>query len=117
MSDPAYDDLDPVGMDSGVEANILPGIVTALGELKPGAIVTEEGVARLFNRHASSVKRAIQRGELPPPCRLFGANVWTAGALVQHIENRPEQAAKEAERTARRIGDLSSRLLPRTKVK
>jgi hypothetical protein len=95
----------------------VPGIIAALGELKPGAIVTEEGVAHLFNRHVSSVKRTVQRGELPPPCRLFGANVWTASVLVQHIENHLETAVKEAERAARRIRDLSSRLLPHTKVR
>jgi hypothetical protein len=98
MNAPGHDNLDLESMDHGIEANILPGIVAALGELKPGAIVTEEGVARLFKRHITSVKRAVQRGELPPPCRLFGANVWTAGALVQHIESRLEHAAKEAER-------------------
>ena len=52
--------------------NALPGVIALLGELKPGAVITEEGVARLFGRHATSVKRAVQRGELPPPCRLFG---------------------------------------------
>jgi len=85
----------------------MPGIIAALGELKPGAIVTEEGVAYLFNRHVTTVKRAVQRGELPPPCRLFGQNAWTAGALVQHIENRLEQAAKETERMTQKIAHLS----------
>jgi hypothetical protein len=99
---------DSIDTDSLAEANSLPGIIAALGELKPGSIVTEEGVARLFNRHVASVKRAVQRGELPPPCRLFGTNVWTAGILVQYIENRLEQAAKEAERDARRLANLST---------
>ena len=85
-----------------------PGVIAALGELKPGAIITEEGIARLFNRHVTSVKRAVQRAELPPPCRLFGTNAWTAGVLVQYIENRLEQAAKEAERDSRRIANLST---------
>jgi hypothetical protein len=78
-----------------------------LGELKAGTVITEEGLAHLFQRHVVSVKRAVQRGELPPPCRLFGANVWTAGALIRYIESRLDQAAQEAERDAMRIQHLS----------
>ena len=78
-----------------------------LGELKPGTVITEEGIAHMFQRHVVSVKRAVQRGELPPPCRLFGANVWTAGALIRYIEARLDQAAQEAARDAQRMQNLS----------
>jgi len=102
-NDPALPEME----EHLAELNNLPGVIAALGELTPGAIITEEGVARLFNWHVVSVKRAVERGELPPPCRLFGTNVWTAGILVQYIENRLEQAAQEAERDAHRIKNLS----------
>jgi hypothetical protein len=85
----------------------LPGVIAALGELGPGAVVTEEGVAQLFGRCAVSVKRAVERGELPPPCRLFGSNAWTAGVLVAHIEHRLEEAAAEAQRLAAKIRKLN----------
>ncbi len=98
----------PIGDEDLPEPDEMPGIIAVLGELKPGAILTEAGVARIFNRHVASVKRAVQRGELPPPCRLFGGNAWTAGALVRHIESRLERAAKEAERMQRRLAHLSS---------
>ena len=85
----------------------LPGVITELGNLKPGAIITEEGIASLFHRHVVSVKRAIARGELPPPCKLFGTNVWTVGALIRYIEDRLKQAADESEREAERLAKLS----------
>ncbi len=85
----------------------LPGVIAELGELGAGAVVTEKGVAKLFNRCTTSVKRAVQRGELPPPCRLFKQNAWTAGALVQHIEKRLQQAAQQAEDVRRKIEKLS----------
>ena len=85
----------------------LPGVIAELGQLGSSAVITEEGVARLFGRHVASVKRAIQRGELPPPTRLFGRGTWTVGVLVGHIEKRLEQAAKEAKREASRIACLS----------
>lgn len=79
------------------------GIVKALGELPPGAILEEEAVARMFGRHAVSVKRAVERGELPPPVRMFGKPCWTAGAILSHIEARLEAAKREAEKNAARI--------------
>jgi hypothetical protein len=60
----------------------------------------EQGLAVLFGRHESSVKRAVERGELPQPVRLFGQNAWTAGVLVKHLEARLEQAAREADQKA-----------------
>ena len=99
-------DLVPPAEEPVPDTSEMPGIIALLGELKPGAILTEAGVARLFSRHVASVKRAVQRGELPPPCRLFGTNAWTAGALVQHIEKRLEDAAQQKVRMARKIAHL-----------
>ena len=100
-------DVSPPGGEDLPDAGDLPGIIALLGELKPGAILTEAGVAGLFRRHVASVKRAVQRGELPPPCRLFGSNAWTAGSLVKHIEQRLAEAAKEAEGMARKLARLA----------
>ena len=107
MSETMPNDLATSGVESLTDKSSLPGIIAALGELGSGAVITEEGVAHLFNRHEASVKRAVQRGELPPPCRLFGSNTWTAGAVIGHIEKRLEEAAREAENEAKRIVNLS----------
>ncbi len=106
MNEIIYNGSASEDVETFADINSLPGIVAALGELKPGSIITEEGVARLFNRHITSVKRAVQRGELPPPCRLFGAGVWTAGVIVRHIEQRLEQAAKDTRTTRKRLDNL-----------
>jgi hypothetical protein len=106
MNDTGSNDL-ALGRDGVTEAQCLPGIIAVLGELKPGTIVTEEGLAQLFKRHVVSVKRAVERGELPPPCRLFGARVWTAGVLIRYIEHRLDNAAQEAERDGQRMQKLS----------
>ena len=64
------------------------GIARDLGELPPGALIEEEALARIFGWHAVSVKRAVERGELPPPVRMFGKPCWMAGAILAHIEAR-----------------------------
>jgi hypothetical protein len=52
------------------------------------------------------VKRAIQRDELPPPVPLFGANVWTVAAILEHINARLEAARKATAQTASRVQHL-----------
>ncbi len=96
-------------VDNGATADStdLPGVIAAFGELGAEAVIFEEGVAHLFHRHVSSVKRAVQRGELPPPTKLFGQGTWTVGAIVRHIEDRLAQAAKKRERLERRISQMS----------
>ena len=106
MSDEEIEGLLSPG-ENDDEPRRLPGVIAELGELQPGAIVTEEGLARLFSRHPTSVKRAVQRGELPPPCRMFGNNTWTVGSLIRHVEGRLDEAAKEAEQMAQKIRRLS----------
>ncbi len=83
-----------------------PGIIALLGELKPASIITEEGIAYLFKRHVGSVKRAIGRGELPPPCRLFGSNAWTVGAIIAHIESRLAEAVENERQFKKKIARL-----------
>ena len=78
------------------------GIICELGSLPPGAIVSEEGLARIFQRHHVSIKRAVQRGELPPSVRLFGEPVWTVAAIQDHLKNRLETARKESEQMAKK---------------
>ena len=85
----------------------LPGVIAALGDLPPGAIITEKGMAHLFSRHVASIKRAVQRDELPPPTRLFGQSAWTVRVLIGHIEKRLEQTAREAEKNRQKIARLS----------
>jgi len=82
-------------------------VVRELGELPPGTVLSVAELAKLFDRCGRSVRRAVQRGELPPPVRLFGAWVWTAGALVQHIEQRLADAADGAAQEQQRLGNLS----------
>lgn len=83
------------------------GVVRDLGELGPGAVVTEDGLAAMFGKHRDTVRRAVERGELPRPAKLFGQRAWTAGSIVAHIEARLAEAAKEAERQAAKVSRLA----------
>jgi hypothetical protein len=80
--------------------------MTALASLPPQTLISESKLAQMAGRHITSVKRAIQRGELPPPVPLFGVNVWTAAAILEHISACLEAKRTAAAQTARRLQHL-----------
>lgn len=77
------------------------GICTSLSALPPDALVTEKALAAMLGRSVVSIKRAVGRGELPPPVRILGCPRWTAGSIVRHIEKCLDSAARKAERKRR----------------
>ncbi len=81
------------------------GVLTALGLLEPGALVTDVGLARLFGRDRATIRRMIQRGEIPTPIRMMGKPTWTVGSIRKHIEDRLSKAAEDA----RILADIDSR--------
>jgi hypothetical protein len=93
-------------MDEQKDSSI--GIIKELGDLAPDTVISEDAMARIFSRHKVSVKRAVERGELPPSIRLFGEPVWTVRALREHLSNRLEAAKKEAEKLQRRISQMNA---------
>ena len=85
----------------------IPGVVGELGELGSGAVINEDGLAKMFKRCNRTIQRAIERGELPQPTRLFGKRSWTAGVIIQHLEGRLEAEAKEQVRKNNKIREFS----------
>jgi len=83
-----------------------PGVVKELGQLGSGAVISEAGLAQMFNRHPSAIKRAVSRGELPPTVRLMGKPVWLAETIIDHLRKRLEAAVEEAEQLAKKVGNL-----------
>jgi hypothetical protein len=82
------------------------GVIRKLGDLPPDAVISEDGLARLFGRHRVSIRRAVRRGELPPSVRLFGESTWTIEALRSHMNKRIETARRDAEQLQQRISRL-----------
>ena len=82
------------------------GVIRELGDWGGGTIITETGLAKLLHRHPTSIKRAVLRGELPPPARWFGQNTWTLRSLLDHLEGLLCAARKAREAMQRRAQAL-----------
>jgi len=78
-------------------------IITTLGELPSGALITEQNLAQIFDRHPASIKRAIRRGELPPPAKILGKPTWTAESILDHINALLHTAKGEKAELAHRL--------------
>ena len=86
---------DAAGQTSDEDSGTDDGIYIVLSTLSAKTLITEDGLARLLGKGCrESIKRAVERNELPRPVRLMGKNTWTVGAIVQHIEARLETEAR-----------------------
>ena len=68
-----------------------------IASLKPGTMITEAELAAIVGKCTASIKRAVERGELPPPVHFCGVPAWTVDALVRHLDANLEEAKRESE--------------------
>lgn len=84
-----------------------PDIWRELGDLPEGAIVNEQAMARIFGKCRMSVKRAVSKNQLPRPVKMFDSLVWTAGAVLKHLEGRLAAEQKDAEKLRRKVLEMA----------
>lgn len=92
--------------EAAADNGLSSGIIRELGDLPADAVVSEQALARIFDRHRVSIKRAVDRRELPPSVRLFGEPVWTVKALREHLAKRLDVAKEESEQMHKKISEL-----------
>jgi hypothetical protein len=63
----------------------------------PGQVLTEADLARAFKKHPVTIRRAVERGELPEPVRLMGKPTWTGSVILKHLEGRLARTREEAQ--------------------
>ncbi len=84
-------------------------IITRLAELPGKALLDEGALAEIFVVSKRTVRRMVERFELPPPVSLAGRSVWIADRVIAHLEHRAEREARKAEQESRRIEALPYR--------
>jgi len=81
---------------NGGAAAMLP-----LGSYKPEDVISEQTLCKLLDRCRVSIRRMVNKGELPAPTKLSGRRCWTVATLTAFFQVRLEQARREQERTRR----------------
>lgn len=76
-------------------------VVRTLADLPPRSLVTEAGLAEMFSVSDRTVRRMVERGQLPPPVKLADRNTWMVGLLLDYLEEQMLQAVSEGKRIAK----------------
>ena len=66
-------------------------------------VLFEDDLADRFDVARRTIRRMIQRGELPRPFRMNGKSAWLAEHVDAHIRERAERAVKEGQRQRAKI--------------
>ena len=69
-----------------------PGIITEFAELPQAAILTVNGMAKIFGKSPNTIMRAVAEGRLPRPFRIFSENCWRAGDVDVFLQRRMRDA-------------------------
>ena len=64
-----------------------------LAQLGADTVVSEAELAKVVGRHRVSIRRAVERGELPAPFRAFGKPSWVVQSLLDHFRHLQASAA------------------------
>ena len=83
------------------------GLIDSLARLPEKAILDESRLAAALQVTSRTIRRMVDRLELPPPVQLGGRSIWMVGRVLAHIESALETAEREAAKEHRRIGRLS----------
>ena len=69
-----------------------PGIILEFAELPHAAILTVNGMAKIFGKSPNTIMRAVAEGRLPRPFRIFSENCWRAGEVDRHLQQSMQKA-------------------------
>ena len=78
-------------------------VLDELAKLPEKAILDEAALAKALHVAPRTLRRMVNRWQLPPPVPLGGRSVWFAGRVLAHIEAAAIRAEKDAERAARKF--------------
>ena len=85
-----------------------PGLlVYELARLPEKTIMDESRLASIFQITPRTLRRMVQRAELPPPISLGGRSVWLSDRVLSYLNTAAELAEKEALSEFKRISKYS----------
>ena len=94
------DDVTPEA-DSGM-------MIDELARLPSKTILDEARMASLLGVTERSIRRTVERGELPPGISLGKRTVWLSDRVLNYVDARAAEVEQEGRQRGRKIRQLSS---------
>jgi len=82
--------------------------LTELAGLPDAALLDDKALGNALGVHPRTVRRMAMRGELPPGIRQAGKTLWLAGKVRLWIQDRAEEAERQAKREKMRLAKFPS---------
>lgn len=70
-------------------------VLDRLAQLDDRAMLNEVALASGLGCADRTLRRMVERGEVPPPISLAGRSVWILGRVFDWLQNRAEREEKE----------------------
>jgi len=83
-------------------------VLDELARLPERAMLDEGALAKALHVAPRTLRRMVNRWQLPPPVPLGGRSVWFAGRVLAFIEAGMIRAERDAEKNAKRFRELST---------
>lgn len=74
-----------------------------LAQLNPNTIVDRERLANIFQVSPRTVRRMVQRGELPCPASMGRKKYWLVGNVLGHLAKQLTVAENKSQRERKRL--------------
>ncbi len=88
--------------------SVTPGVYDTLARLPKQALLDEGAMARAFGVNGRTIRRMVNRHELPPPLKRAGRALWFAGRVLDWLEEEASLLAKEADKLRQKIRSYST---------
>lgn len=75
-----------------------------LSRLPREMIVDTRALARVLGRSTRTIRRMVDRYEIPPPIRMSGRSTWQVGTILSWYAERAERRVSESRRVRDRLG-------------
>ncbi len=92
--------------DREKDGELKDGFITFLSKQHELVMLTEEALADELGVTPRTIRRMIERRELPKPLLLGGKKIWKIGAIVEHFDNMSRLTLQEAQIEAKKFLNL-----------
>jgi len=99
---------DAAGVEQDAPSARAGVVLDELARLPDKAILDEAALAKALHVAPRTLRRMVNRWQVPPGVRLGGRSVWFAGRVLAFIEAGMIRAERDAEKNAKRFRELST---------
>jgi hypothetical protein len=79
-------------------------LLVRLGSFEPETIISEKALAEMARKCHETIRRWRRKGYLPAAVKMGADLIWTARAIIAHVEMLLEKAAQERIAFLARVG-------------